>query len=102
MFVGNGRRLCPGIHLADRNLFHAISKISWAFDLRMAKDKATGQPIVPDTSIVTGYREGLTACSNNFPIEMVVRSEKRRDTIRAAYEQAERDVFKEYEELNLF
>jgi hypothetical protein len=102
MYVGNGRRLCPGIHLADRNLFHAIAKILWAFDLQMAKDEKTGQPIVPDTSIVTGYREGLTACSNNFPISLVVRSEKRQETIRHAFEQAQQEVFKEYEQMNLF
>ena len=99
---GNGRRLCPGIHLADRNLFHAIAKILWAFDLQMAKDEKTGRPIVPDTSIVTGYREGLTASANGFPVEITIRSEKRRETILRAYEQARQDVFEEYDELNLF
>lgn len=94
--------MCPGIHLADRNLFHAIAKILWAFDLKMAKDEKTGQAIVPDTSIVTGYREGLTASANSFPISLAVRSEKRRETILKAYAQAEQDVFKEYDELNLF
>ena len=100
--AGNGRRLCPGIHLADRNLFHAISKILWAFDLQMATDKETGRPIVPDTSIVTGYREGLTACVNNFPIRMTVRSEKRRETIQREFERVQQDVFQEYEDMNLF
>lgn len=66
----------------------------------MTKDERTGQPIVPDTSIITGYREGLTACANAFPISMVVRSEKRRAAIRHAYEQAQQDVFREYEEMN--
>ena len=82
--------------------FHAIAKILWAFDLQMAKDEKTGQPIVPDTSIVTGYREGLTASANNFPVSMTVRSEKRRETIQRAYEQARQDVLEEYDELSLF
>ena len=68
----------------------------------MAKDEKTGQPIVPDTSIVTGYREGLTACTNNFPIDLTVRSERKRETIRRALEQAQQEVFKEYEQMNAF
>jgi len=28
---GAGRRLCPGIHLAERNLFVGIAKLLWAF-----------------------------------------------------------------------
>src|ERR1700733_6302398 len=29
--TGAGRRLCPGIHLAERNLFIAMAKLLWAF-----------------------------------------------------------------------
>lgn len=50
----------------------------------MAIDEKTGKPIVPDTSIVTGYREGLTACADKFLIKMTVRSEARRKAIEAA------------------
>ena len=98
--LGNGRRMCPGIHLADRNLFHAISKILWAFDLEMVTDSKTGKPIVPDTSVVTGYREGLTACANDFPIKMTIRSEARRKAIGRAFKDAQQNVFKEYEEMS--
>ena len=45
---GNGRHLCPGIHLTDQNLFHAIAKILWAFDLRNGIDEKTEWTIVPD------------------------------------------------------
>jgi hypothetical protein len=99
---GNGRRLCPGIHLADRNLFHVISKILWAFDLEMAEDPTTGQKIKPDIDIVTGYREGLTACANPFPIKMTVRSEARRKAIMEAYEDAKENVFRNLEGMDIF
>lgn len=99
---GNGRRLCPGIHLADRNLFHAIAKILWAFDLSMAVDEKTGKPVVPDTSIVTGYREGLTACADAFPIKMTVRSDRRRKAIEEAFKEAQDGIFMEYEGMNLW
>lgn len=36
---GSGRRICPGIHLAERNLFLAIAKLLWAF--RMAEKETT-------------------------------------------------------------
>ena len=69
MFLtGNGRRICPGIHLADRGLYHAIVKMLWAFDIKMANDPETGEPIVPNTDMLTGYREGLTACAHDFPV----------------------------------
>ncbi|KAI4256950.1 MAG: hypothetical protein L6R42_005934, partial [Xanthoria sp. 1 TBL-2021] len=31
---GFGRRLCPGIHLAEQSLYIVISRILWAFDIR--------------------------------------------------------------------
>jgi cytochrome P450 len=45
---GSGRRLCPGIHLAERNLFLGIAKLLWAFDSASGKDEA-GRTITPDT-----------------------------------------------------
>ena len=30
---GFGRRLCPGIHLAEQFLFIAVSRVLWAFDI---------------------------------------------------------------------
>jgi len=30
---GTGRRICPGLQVADSSLFIAISRILWAFDL---------------------------------------------------------------------
>jgi hypothetical protein len=94
---GNGRRICPGIHLADRGLFQAISKMLWAFDLKMAPDPKTGKLMVPDTDIITGYREGLTACAYDFPCQFTVRSEARRATIMKELAEAKAEVFPKYE-----
>lgn len=44
---GAGRRLCQGMHIADRSLFLAISRLLWAFDFRRAVGE-DGQEIVPD------------------------------------------------------
>ena len=41
---GAGRRLCPGIHVAERTLFLAMARILWAFTISKAKD-ASGNEI---------------------------------------------------------
>lgn len=45
---GAGRRLCQGMHIADRSLFLAISRLLWAFDFERAIDESTNQEIIPD------------------------------------------------------
>ncbi|KAI3327605.1 cytochrome P450 [Xylariaceae sp. AK1471] len=45
---GAGRRRCQGMHIADRSIFLAISRLLWAFDFREATDEETGRPITPD------------------------------------------------------
>ncbi|KAI0284698.1 cytochrome P450 [Russula aff. rugulosa BPL654] len=36
---GAGRRICPGIHVAERELWLAISRLLWAFDIRSLPDE---------------------------------------------------------------
>ncbi|OCL10731.1 cytochrome P450 [Glonium stellatum] len=44
---GAGRRICQGMHIAERSLFLAISRMLWAFNFSKPLD-ANGQPIIPD------------------------------------------------------
>ncbi|KAK4944566.1 hypothetical protein LTR10_016000 [Elasticomyces elasticus] len=99
---GNGRRLCPGIHLADRNLWHAITKLLWAFNVEPKTDPKTGKPIVPDASVETGYREGLTMCPYEFPAKITIRSETRRQVILKDLAEAQANFFPKYEKADLF
>ena len=87
--------------MAERNLFHVVSKMLWAFDIEMATDERTGEPIVPDSSIETGYREGLTLCVNEFPISLKVRSTARRNAVDEGFKAASRDVFEKYDDTDL-
>lgn len=93
---GSGRRLCPGIHLAERNLFLAISKLVWAFDFNAGRDES-GKVVEPDVDSETGYSEGFLVCAKPFPCDIQVRSEKKRETILKEFETAERDVFSKYQ-----
>ncbi|KAK3322656.1 cytochrome P450 [Apodospora peruviana] len=92
---GSGRRLCPGVHLAERNLFLAIAKIVWAFDISPGKD-ATGKTVEPDVSHETGYCAGFLVCAEDFPCTVTPRSEARRTTILRESDAA-RVVFSRYE-----
>ncbi|EXJ68791.1 uncharacterized protein A1O5_07722 [Cladophialophora psammophila CBS 110553] len=94
---GAGRRLCPGIHLAERNLFQAISKLLWAFNFERGEDEAGG-PVEPDTDPITGYSEGFLVCAKHFPCKITVRSEMRRETIMREFQRAQEEVFHKYED----
>lgn len=86
---GSGRRLCPGIHLAERNLFLAMAKLLWAF-----KFSAGGEL---DIDPRTGYSEGFLVCAKPFPCDIEVRSEARRKTIDREFAEAKKNVFSQFE-----
>jgi hypothetical protein len=95
---GSGRRLCPGIHLAERNLFLGMAKLLWGFDITPGKDEngrvKSSESVVVDP--VAAYNEGFLVCAHPFSCEFTVRSENRRETILNEYETAERDIFSKY------
>lgn len=93
---GSGRRLCPGIHVAERNLFLAIAKLVWAFDFKPGMN-SEGKIVEPDIDNVTGYSEGFLVCAKPFACDIRVRSEKKGETILREYETAEREVFSKYQ-----
>ncbi|KAF4636549.1 hypothetical protein G7Y89_g1536 [Cudoniella acicularis] len=93
---GSGRRICPGIHLADRNLFLAMAKLLWAFSFSPKLD-ANGNPIEIDVDSKTGYSEGFLHCPKPFQASIVPRSEERVQTIFRELEKAEREVFSKFE-----
>ncbi|KAJ9633607.1 hypothetical protein H2204_006813 [Knufia peltigerae] len=69
---GGGKRICVGIHLAERSLFTMTSRLLHAFDIEPALD-ANGKPIPVDAE---GTRNGLIMSPNPFKARFVVRSEK--------------------------
>ncbi|KAH8195801.1 hypothetical protein TruAng_010044 [Truncatella angustata] len=75
---GAGRRVCPGIHLAERNLFIAMAKLLWAFEFR--------KNINDDSEIKSSI--GFLQCVADFGCEITVRSQKRAETIRNEFQAA--------------
>jgi cytochrome P450 len=46
---GAGRRICPGIHIADRSLFIAVARLLWGFKIEPIYDQSgKPMPINPD------------------------------------------------------
>ncbi|CBF76209.1 cytochrome P450 [Aspergillus nidulans FGSC A4] len=93
---GTGRRICPGIHVAERNLFLAISKLIWAFSIEPGVDES-GKVIEPDLDPRTGYSEGFLVCANDFPCRIMPRSEAKRESIMREYQRAQEEVFSRFE-----
>ena len=73
----------------------------WAFDIELAVDEKTGKNIVPDSSIETGYQEGLTLCVKDFPVILKVRSAARRAAVEESFKAACSDVFARYDDAGL-
>lgn len=95
---GSGRRVCPGIHIAERGLFLAMAKLLWAFVFAEKRDKQ-GRLIPVDVDPATGYSEGFLLCPKPFDCEIKPRSKSRQETILREYAQAENNIFSQYETL---
>lgn len=93
---GSGRRICPGIHLAERNLFLGIAKLLWAFEIAPGKDES-GNIIEPDVDAATAYSTGFLICAKPYALEIKPRSEARRATIMREQKAAEQSIFSQYQ-----
>ncbi|KAL3480364.1 cytochrome P450 [Aspergillus californicus] len=88
---GVGRRICPGMHLAERNMFLSIAKLLWAFEFQPGRNDIVSDP-------VTGYRQGFLYCAKDYECRPVVRSQSIRDTIESEYASAQSNVFSRFTE----
>lgn len=90
---GAGRRICPGLHLAENSLDINIAKIIWAFEIRPGTDPVTGQPMRIDdinVDIKTQWTDGFLIAPKPFPISLRVRSDKHRKVLQQEMEQAQK------------
>ena len=78
---GAGRRLCQGIHIAERSLFLGISRLAWAFDFSPALDEHTGKPVTYDGDDLVG---GITVEPRHYRCTITPRSELKANLIRHA------------------
>jgi cytochrome P450 len=81
---GAGRRICPGIHVAERSLFLAISRILWAFEIRPKMD-AQDRPILPDAD---KYTQGFVCMPEEFEVDIKPVSKERAELVEREWAQA--------------
>lgn len=77
---GAGRRICPGMHLAERNMWRIAAKLLWAFEFSQEIDPETKQPIPIDTH---AYTPGVAQFPHPFKVQIKPRSESHVRTIIA-------------------
>lgn len=93
---GNGRRVCPGMHVGERNIFLGICKLLWAFKFEKVVDEF-GNIVQTDIDPTTGYTEGFLITAKEFPCKITPRSEKRKETIMREFADLEKSVLSKYE-----
>ncbi|KAF2774012.1 putative cytochrome P450 oxidoreductase [Teratosphaeria nubilosa] len=75
---GAGRRLCPGIHFAERNMWRIAAKLLWAFEFAEPVDEVTGKTIPLDTH---AYNAGILQAPLPFKVKITPRSKQHAATI---------------------
>lgn len=78
---GAGRRVCPGLNVAERSLYLGIAQMLWALDFALAKDEA-GNEIPVDVNAMTG---GIVARPKPFKCSITVRDESRKKLAKDAW-----------------
>ncbi|PBK80553.1 cytochrome P450 [Armillaria gallica] len=78
---GFGRRICPGMYLAENSVFLAIATLLAVFDISKAVDPVTGEDITPDVEY-----DGFISHPRPFRCKIQPRSRVTRDLV---LEQAE-------------
>ncbi|KAG9603021.1 putative cytochrome P450, partial [Aureobasidium melanogenum] len=83
---GAGRRICQGMHVAERSLFLGISRMLWAFDINPVIDSATGEEILPDPDRLT---QGILVMPEEYKVNITPRDRIRADLIKKEWQEAE-------------
>ena len=93
---GWGRRICPGMHLAEASVLLLVARLLWAFDIVPATD-SNGKQLQVSADIVTAYEHSIIASPKVFPISFKVRSHARGQVIRESY----KDALAKWEDMKL-
>src|SRR5690606_26576989 len=82
---GAGRRICEGMHVADRSLFLVIARLMWAFDISKVVD-GDGKEITPDQDDLVG---GFLKQPRTFPVRITPRTKSRAAKVHEAWEKCQ-------------
>ncbi|KAI1145870.1 cytochrome P450 [Nemania diffusa] len=80
---GAGRRVCAGQRMAENSMMMTMAKLVWAFDV-----VATRGASQIDTS-VHAWTDAILMCPKEFDVQLVLRSEDKRDVIEDEWQRAD-------------
>lgn len=83
---GAGRRICPGIHVAERSLFLGMARLVAAFEFLPDIDPISGEPIIPDQEKLT---QGFVCMPEEFKVRIVPRTREKAELVRREWKEAE-------------
>lgn len=83
---GAGRRICPGMHLAENSLFITLAKILWAFEIH-APLTPEGKEEAVDVSDAA-YDDGSNTLPKPFKARFLVRNKEREQTLKREWQMA--------------
>ncbi|KAE9571969.1 hypothetical protein CGMCC3_g12007 [Colletotrichum fructicola] len=88
---GGGRRICPGMHLAENSLFVTLAKVLWAFKIEPALDPSGNQ--IPVDLSDDAYEPGVNTLPKPFKARFVPRNTRRAEVLKAEWAQAQKEGF---------
>ena len=83
---GAGRRVCPGVHVAERSLYINISRVLWGFNITK-KVGPDGNLIEPTQTMVRGFM----SVPELFECDIIPKSEGYARIIREEFAKAEKE-----------
>jgi cytochrome P450 len=82
LVFGAGRRICPGMHVAEHTMELTTMRLLWAFDFRPAIDQVTGQPIKLN---LEDYTSDITLAPRPFRCQITPRTPQRAHVVRRSF-----------------
>ncbi|OJJ96367.1 hypothetical protein ASPACDRAFT_54706 [Aspergillus aculeatus ATCC 16872] len=89
---GAGRRICPGIHLAENGLFLAVANLIWAYEFRLPLDEKTGQEMPLDIGD-EAFMEGAIRVPKPYAIRILARNPARSALIQESWKTAQKEGY---------
>lgn len=84
---GAGRRVCPGVHVAEKSLYLNIARVIWAFNISKAVGK-DGKAVQPNEAMVPGWM----TIPQPFQCSITPRSEKKAALITQIWQEAKKNL----------
>lgn len=83
---GAGRRVCPGVHVAERSLYINIARVLWGFNLRKKVSK-DGKVI----EVTEKMEPGFFSVPEKYECDIRPRSAKHAEIVKKQWAEAEKE-----------